>query len=227
MSETELIIKGIRSGVLVTLPEGRWSKQHDILIKHLQTQERFFKGGRIALDVGTTEWKLDALRGLLRDVGDEGVCLWAILSTNPVTSQAAEALELATKVKPDNDVEAVPAPIAQEPGTLWLSDLSDRDSSDEWDGNLVLLGDLPADAAIQVSGSMVIWGKAMGTIRFGTRETHKSQLRLLSCENPTIFMNNESVDLPKKLRKGQAISVRMVEDRIIVETDLKGGFRLI
>lgn len=227
MTESELIIKGIKSGVLMTLPEERWTRQHDVLIKHLQTQERFFKGGRIALDVGNTEWKLEALRGLLRDVGDEGVCLWAVLSTNPVTSQAAEALELATKVRPDNDVEPLTAPAARESATLWLSDLSERSSSEEWDGNLILLGDLPAGATIQITGSLVIWGKAMGTIHFGTKEPSQSQLRILSCENPTIYLNHELVDLPKKLRKGQAISVHIVEGRVVVETDLKGGFRLI
>lgn len=227
MTETEFTIKGIRSGVLVTLPEGRWLRQHDSLIKQLQTQERFFKGGRIALDVGNAEWNLDALRGLLRDVGDEGVCLWAILSTNPVTIQAVEALELATKVKPESDVPSAFSPVSQEPGTLWLSALPDRESLAEWDGNLVLVGDLPADAEIRVTGSVVIWGKAMGIVRFGTKEPHKSHLKLLACENPTIYLNNELVDLPKRLRKEQAISVRMVEGQVVVETNLKGGFRLV
>jgi septum site-determining protein MinC len=227
MAEAEISIKGIRSGVLLTLPEGRWTKQHDILIKQLQTQERFFKGGRIALDVGDTEWNLDALRSLLRNVGDEGVCLWAILSTNPVTVQAAESLELATKVKPEKETEVSVDPVPQKPGTLWLTKLPEGEKLVEWDGDLVLLGDLPGGTEVQVTGSVVIWGRAMGTIRFGTQEPDKNHLRLLTCDNPTIYFNVVLIELPKKMRKAQAISVRMVEGQVIIESELRGGFKLI
>ena len=78
----ELTIKGYRGGVLITLPAVSCFAQRDLLIRRIQSQERFFKGGRIALDVGETAWNEEQISRLLRDLSDEGVCLWAILSTS-------------------------------------------------------------------------------------------------------------------------------------------------
>jgi len=71
----EISVRGIKGGVLINLPEKPWYVQRDMLILRIQTQERFFKGGRIALDVGGAEWSQDQLFKLLRDLSDEGVCL--------------------------------------------------------------------------------------------------------------------------------------------------------
>lgn len=227
MTEREFTVKGIRSGVLICLPEVRCSKQRDVLIKHLQTQERFFKGGRIAVDVGGVEWTLDTLRGLLRDVADEGVCLWAILSTNAETAKAAEALELATKVKPDTEDETISPMPPKQPEMIWLFGLPDGRPVIECDGNLVLVGDLPEEREIRATGTVLIWGKATGTIRFGSADPANAYLKLLESDNPRIFLNENEVTLPKKLRKAQAVSIRVAENSIVVEADLKPGFNIL
>ena len=44
-----------------------------MVISRIQTQERFFKGGRIALDVGETDWTEEQLMPLMGKLSDEGV----------------------------------------------------------------------------------------------------------------------------------------------------------
>lgn len=105
----EISVRGIKGGVLISLPDKPWYQQRDLLISRIQTQERFFKGGRIALDVGSADWSQDQLFKLLRDLSDEGVCLWAVLTTSEITLESARNYELQTSissqplaVKPEN-----------------------------------------------------------------------------------------------------------------------------
>lgn len=226
MTEREFSIKGIGPGVLITLPTVRWSKQRDILVRHLQTQERFFKGGKVAIDVGETEWQLEDLRGLIRDVGDEGVGLWAVIGTSQITRQSAESLQLATTIKPMVQVEPKPVAAQREEGTLWLEAFPEDVTKLEWEGNLVLAGDLPQEKEICIGGSVIVWGKAMGTIRFGVKKPDESQLRLLICTTPTVYLGESPVEIPKKLRCGRAVHIYRRQGKIEVESDLKGGFRL-
>ncbi|HNY84558.1 MAG TPA: hypothetical protein PKK82_06830 [Anaerolineaceae bacterium] len=217
----ELIIKGLRAGVLVTLPGVLWTRQRDLLIKHLQARERFFKGGRIALDVGGTEWNQAAIASLLKDVGDEGVCLWAVISSNEVTRKAAEEFDLATSVRQTVGSEPEPMKEPIEPPLKWLSGGLGEETNFEWNGDLVLIGDVPADSSVTCSGNLLIWGKVSGKVSFG------NQLCMLACDHPAVYWHDKPINLPKKLRKGQGVVIRADNDMILIESDLKGGFKLL
>ena len=101
----EISVRGIKGGVLISLPDKPWYQQRDMLISRIQTQERFFKGGRIALDVGVADWSQDQLFKLLRDLSDEGVCLWAVLTTSETTLASARSFELQTSISAQNAAE--------------------------------------------------------------------------------------------------------------------------
>lgn len=98
----EITVRGIKGGVLISLPEKPWYQQRDMLISRIQTQERFFKGGRIALNVGGADWSQEQLFKLLRDLSDEGVCLWAVLTTSEITLDSARNFELQTSISSQN-----------------------------------------------------------------------------------------------------------------------------
>ena len=107
----QIRIRGIKGGVLISLPQTTWYQQRDMLILRIQTQERFFKGGRIALDVGGADWSPDQLFKLLRDLSDEGVCLWALLSTSEITLASAKSYEIQTSISSQPVVETPEKPI--------------------------------------------------------------------------------------------------------------------
>jgi len=136
---TEMLVRGIRGGVLVILPELPWYQQRDMLISRIQSQERFFKGGRIALDLGLTEWSEDNLDKLLRDLADEGICLRAVLSSSQVTLESARAFGLPAKIEGDElPKTAKPEPAPTEK-LLWVERVLEDDEKLIVDGSLTLL----------------------------------------------------------------------------------------
>ena len=91
-----LPIKGVRDGLLVTLPEGAWHDVRADLLATIDARGDFFRGARLALQMddralGAAE--LGSLRDLL---AERNTALWAVLSTLPSTRAAAADLGLQT-----------------------------------------------------------------------------------------------------------------------------------
>jgi len=213
MSQTpELTIKGYRSGVLITLPATSCAAQRDLLIRRIQSQESFFKGGRIALDVGETSWNDDQITKLLRDLSDEGVCLWAILSTSQKTLNAASNFDIPTSIKRDAEPKdmATAFPVELDLArTTWLEDdISDNpDQKCHFEGNLCLIGDVKTDAKLSAVGSILIWGKAAGIISAGSGSCPKTQIFVLFYDGAIFRLNGAEVILPPRLKHGATLKI--------------------
>lgn len=223
MSQTpELTVKGYRGGVLITLPSISCFAQRDLLIRRLQSQERFFKGGRIALDVGDTAWNEQQITKLLRDLSDEGVCLWAILSTSQETLNAAANYDIPTSIKRDDDpktpVEAIPSELDL-PKTTWLEeDITDNpEQKRHFDGKLCLIGDVKAKATLSADSSILIWGKAAGEISAGTGACPDAQIFVLFYDGARFHLNGAEVTLPPRLKHGATLRIRQVNQDIKVD----------
>ena len=56
MTESNLVqIKGLRDGLLVTLGDAGWSVLHSSLLAQIDEKPDFFKGAKLALEVGNQE----------------------------------------------------------------------------------------------------------------------------------------------------------------------------
>jgi hypothetical protein len=92
-----ITIKGIRQGLLVTLVEGadqNWTVELGTLEARLGASPSFFRGGRVALDVGARELnrsEIERARALLER---HQVELWAVVSASQATEKAAQELGL-------------------------------------------------------------------------------------------------------------------------------------
>jgi septum site-determining protein MinC len=110
MAESNLIqIKGLRDGLLVTLGDGGWSVLHSSLLSQIDEKPEFFKGAKLALDVGNQELHVSEMTDLRDELSDREIILWAVLSNSPTTENTAQMLGLATrlsKVRPDTPVQA-------------------------------------------------------------------------------------------------------------------------
>lgn len=218
---TELLVRGIRGGVLVVLPDGPWYLQRDMLISRIQSQERFFKGGRIALDLGGTDWSEDNLDKLLRDLADEGICLRAVLSSSAVTLESARTFGLPSAIEGDERPKT-PAP-EPEPGgrVVWIDRMLEPAERLIVDGNLALFSDLPAGAELICSGSAAIWGCLDGTLRAGCAGDPGCSIRILRMGSGLIFLGGEAVELPRKLRKTLGFLITRRDGAISVEPSVK------
>jgi len=94
VSPDTITIKGIRQGLLVTLGEEGWSPGLLALEARLDANPAFFRGGRVALDVGAQELNHSEIEDARALLARHGVDLWAVVSTNPITEAAAQELGL-------------------------------------------------------------------------------------------------------------------------------------
>ena len=213
----DLLIKGYRGGVLITLPELSCYAQRDLLVRRIQSQERFFKGGRIALDVGMTAWSDEQIIKLLRELSDEGVCLWAILSSAPETLSAAANYDIPTAIKRDDET-------AEKPDTTPLPELTwierDINANEVLDvkGKLCLIGDVKAGAVLKAEGSVLIWGKASGEIWAGEKPCAQNDIHVLSYQGAHFHLNGKLVDLNNKGKPGSTLHIYQHGGKIQVDT---------
>lgn len=221
MNKLELQIKGIHGGVLITLPAVSWFQQRDLLIGRIQTQERFFKGGRIALDVGSTDWSEEQLLKLLKDLSDEGVCLWTILSTSEKTKQAAEYHGFPTTLPdPSRKPGEIPQQLTEKEygvGNIACLERSlAKGEQFQHSGDLLMIGDIPKDAKVEVSGSLVLWGTLHGIAVVNTSADPAKSVRILKIEGGRLVVDGEEVEIPAKLRKQIGLVVSRGENGFVI-----------
>jgi len=229
----ELTIKGYRGGVLITLPAVSCFAQRDLLIRRIQSQERFFKGGRIALDVGETAWNEEQISRLLRDLSDEGVCLWAILSTSQVTLDSAANYDIPTSIKRDGEpkgqTETSPAQ-PDLPKTTWLEKDISADLPEQehyFEGKLCLIGDVKPGASLSADESILIWGKASGQITAGEKPCANNCIFVLFYDGAQFRLNGKEVALPPKLKAGATLKIWQEDQTIKVEVLKKKRFGIL
>jgi septum site-determining protein MinC len=215
----EISVRGIKGGVLISLPEKPWYIQRDMLISRIQTQERFFKGGRIALDVSGSDWSQDQLFKLLRDLSDEGVCLWAVLTTSETTLASARNFELQTSIssqtaaeKPENlqstgDVTSVE----------WHTKPLEKGEKVAFKANGVVIGDVPEGAEVIAAGNLIVWGMVRGSIKAGCGGGALSQILVLRYAGTGLSLCGQLVEVPKKMLKASPLEIRYDEGAIQVK----------
>lgn len=223
MNKLELQIKGIHGGVLITLPVVPWYQQRDLLVGRIQAQERFFKGGRIALDVGATDWSEEQLLKLLKDLSDEGVCLWTILSSSETTKQASEYHGFPTTLPNPNRTtdESKPPSLEQKSELAGFSCLPRSLAEGEnfqHNGDLLIIGDVPVNARLDVTGSLVLWGTLSGLANVNTNSDPTRTVRLLKIDSGRLNLDGIEVEIPAKHRKQTNLVVSRGENGIDISS---------
>lgn len=228
MERRELLVRGIHGGVLISLPALPWYQQRDLLISRIQSQERFFKGGRIALDVGDTAWTAEQLQKLLKDLSDEGVCLWTVLSQSPQTREAAEFYGFQTSLpdpkgagnRSEGRADGTADPLRCLARSLEAGEHYCEDSS------LLVLGDVPKDASLEVSGSLIVWGKLSGNVRVGS-VGQPATLKFLRCDDPKICLNGLEVEIPAKRKNHLIFELSTENGELHLKSEKTGRLRLL
>lgn len=180
MDEIIITIKGVSDGLLVTLGPGEWGDVAAALIRRIRTQGDFFRGARVAIDVGDRVLDRDAIQKLKDKLLDHDVALWAFLSDAPATVRAARRLELETdfeEIAPTGAVEDDLPPIeSDEHGSdgvlVRLTLRSGRVVRHI--GHVVVVGDVNPGAHIIAGGDVVVWGRLRGTVHAGATGNENS-----------------------------------------------------
>jgi len=176
-------IKGIRDGLLVSLPAGEWEQQSSALLTQIDDQQAFFRGARLALDVGSQVLRVNEMVDLRDRLSERNVSLWAVISESATTEQTAQLLGLATRVsKPrPEELPSLDARNIPEGTALFVQKTVRSGTRIEYPGSIVVLGDVNPGAEIIAEGSIIVWGHLRGAVHAGAagnREVSISALGL-------------------------------------------------
>lgn len=166
----QMQIKGIKDGLLVTLGEGDWPELEAALLAHVEDKAAFFKGARVALDVGNHVLRAADL-GALRDrLSSKGISLWAVISNSPATEQTAQVLGLATRIstpRPERTIRPLDTNLAGE-GAIFVQRTVRSGFKIAHHGHIVVLGDVNPGGEVVAGGSILIWGRLRGAVHAGS-----------------------------------------------------------
>jgi len=219
-------IKGVRDGLLVTLGGGDWNHLLAELEGRLNKPTAFFKGARVALQVGSrtlSTAEIEMARDLL---ARNEITLWAIVSEAPATQAAARQLELDTALPsyaPEasemNDRTDEPAAESAELPALLVHRTLRSGQALRHAGHVVLIGDVNPGAEIVAGGDVVVWGKLRGTVHAGAMGDESRVVCALELA-PTQLRIGNLVARPPDERRSRRIHPEVAfvsQGRIVVE----------
>jgi septum site-determining protein MinC len=166
MSEDQIVIKGTRDGVALSVGEGEWPELMSNLADRLEATAGFFKGARVLMHVGArtaTAADLDQVAQLL---AQHDMSLVSVTSTNAETQTAARdvGLGLVVPQPPRSEREEMQLPFVE--GILLRRTLRSGQVA-RHAGHVAVIGDVNAGAMIIAGGDVIVWGKVRGTVHAG------------------------------------------------------------
>jgi len=222
MNQVALIqIKGIRDGLLVTIGEAAWDVALGALLNQIAERESFFKGARVALDVGAMTLHVAELNDLRDKLSERGVSLWAVVSISAATESTAQMLGLATRLskpKPDAgrpSIEAPPKP--DDSSALWVHKTLRSGTRIEYPGHVVVLGDVNAGAEIVAGGSVIVWGRLRGVVHAGAQGNAQAVVCALDLSPTQLRIAGEIAITPARRGKPTPEIVKIIDGRLQAE----------
>jgi len=218
-SQINVQIKGIRDGLLITLGDGSWPELQAALLKHIDERSNFFKGARVALDVGNQILHAVEMGGLRDQLSDRGVNLWAVLSNSPTTVQSAQNMGLATRLsapKPDRKVRSMETALSGDEAVLVQRTLRSGFKI-SYQGHVVVIGDVNPGAEIIAGGNVVVWGKLRGMVHAGAEGNENAIVCALDLAPTQLRISDYISTAPKRKGKSQPEIASVKEGQVVAE----------
>jgi septum site-determining protein MinC len=217
---SQIKIKGIREGLLVTFGEGEWPELESALLDHLDQKSEFLKGAQLTLDIGNQILKAAQLGHLRSVLSDRGLTLRAILTHSPSTEIAAQDLGLATRLsKPDPGRVTRPLDTKLTGDEAVLVRRTLRSGHNiSYFGHVVVVGDVNPGAEIVAGGNIVVWGRLRGTVHAGADGNKNAVICALDM-SPTQLRIADQISMVnnQKKKKGPEVA-RLENNQVIVES---------
>jgi len=161
--------KGIREGLLVTLSDGEWPEIELALIEQLEAQGDFLRGAKLILNVENHVINAAALGKLRDQLSEKGISIWAVLTNSPTTETNAQALGMATRIY-QGPVEQA-AKVKEKPldgdEAILIHRTLRSGSRINFDGHIIVIGDVNPGAELIAGGNILVWGKLRGMVHAG------------------------------------------------------------
>lgn len=214
---SNIIIKGLRDGLLIQMGEGSWEEIHQTLLDHLDQQAQFLRGARLALDVGGLSLRAAELGQLRKEITARELALWAVVSNSMVTQETAKTLGLETEItKPRSENERpLETTLHEGEDAILLRRTLRSGYSIQHAGHVVVIGDVNPGAEIVAGGDIVVWGKLRGTVHAGAEGNEGSVVCALSL-SPTQLRISGKIALTPKQRGKPLPEMALIKDGQVV-----------
>jgi septum site-determining protein MinC len=214
-----LTVKGIQNGLLITLPAGEWSKVTDLLLETVATQDDFFRGARLAIQMEDRALGAAELGSLRSALAEHEVTLWAILSTSETTQSAAADLglsrDLETRRSEDDDTP-VDTQLPGEEAVLLQRTLRSGHSV-RHPGHVVVIGDVNPGAEIIAGGHVVVWGRLRGVVHAGAAGDESAMVCALDLAPTQLRIAGHITISPSRRGKPKPERAFIRDDQLIAE----------
>jgi septum site-determining protein MinC len=216
-------IKGIRQGLLVTLGEGDWSHLVSALESHLSESPAFFRGGRVALDVGARDLTPAQVEKVCAMVADHQVELWALVGTGPGTRAVARDLGLVTDLVPPGGRARSSGDVDDSDAKAMLVRRTIRSGQRlRHPGDIVIIGDVNPGAEVVAGGDIVVWGRVRGLVHAGALEDENAVICALELAPTQLRIASHIARSPEERPTSPAPEMASIHDGQIVAVPWRG-----
>ncbi len=195
-------IKGTREGLTITLGSGDLGAVLEDLAEHLKTQGAFFRGGRVALQIGDRQIDREGLSTLSELLAQHEMVLRTVMTTSPNSQKTVRAMGLRLVGEgssqgaggPSRMAARVARPLDGSKGVL----IRHRVRSGQvvrHTGHVVVIGDVNAGAEVVAGGDIVVWGRLFGTVHAGAMGNNSAIICALDF-SPTLLRVGDLVARP-------------------------------
>jgi septum site-determining protein MinC len=212
-------IKGVREGLLITLGEGNWPDLESSLLNHIDERANFFKGAKIALEIGNQVLHAAEMGSLRDKLSERGVSLWAVTSNSSTTQQIAQVLGLATRLsapRPERIVKPLDTNLTGESAVLVHRTLRSGFRLTN-SGHIIVIGDVNPGAEIVAGGNIVVWGRLRGLVHAGADGKEKAVVCALDMMPIQLRIADLIAVSAQKKGKPQPEIARVMDGQVIVE----------
>lgn len=202
---TQLVIRGTRDGLVISLPDDE--ELQDVLSQlktRLEASASFFRGGRVALQVGNRDLSKENIEsiGLLLD--ELGVSLWSVSGRSEATRSAASQWGLETGPlssgleSPNRAGEGTVPDLSDEANLAVVLHRTLRSGQKiKYSGDITIIGDVNPGAEVVADGSVIVWGKLRGTVHAGASGDESAVVCALSLFPTQLRIGNHIARSPE------------------------------
>lgn len=216
---SQVNIKGIREGLLVSVDQGNWTDVRSALLSKMAEKASFIQGARITLDVGDHQLNAAEL-GKLRDLLSEmGISLFAVLSKSAVTETSAQSLGLGTRIfKPAERTQpADRKPVSPGEEGLFVRRTLRSGMRIEYPGHVTVIGDVNPGSEIVAGGSIMVWGRLRGTVHAGAEGDGDAVICALVLTPTQLRIAGQIAIPPEHTGEPRPEIARLHEGRVVAE----------
>ena len=233
----QIDIKGIRDGLLIRVNDQPEFAVYERLARELEQKRAFLQGSRIAVALGRRAMNGEQLAGLQELFTAHDLELWAVLSDDGDTRDAARELGLATRLSgsataldgtpseaahPEsaNGAGATKAPPAA--NALLLRETLRSGRAVLHEAHVIVWGDVNPGAEIIATGNVIVWGRLRGLVHAGSGGDATAIICALEL-NPTQLRIADRIAAPPDNRAGAIPEQAAIREGQIVAEPWRRG----